>query len=218
MIFVNLQANQSLLVSPGHASTPASFRDTFVNVTYQLPLYPSSILLATDIKLHIQTPFPLYSLPTLLRMSTDDHIHGGFGPFQFGKVFPSTMGRIKFRVEVQNNLLVMTLPGTQVIGYVCDIVPKFPVETRSSSMRERRSTLPILEKENEKKTTVLEKWLVSKKGRMREQLNRLPSTDFQEGATQEEDVKLHLDIDPTSALLHRYTHSNYTSSHTPTPP
>ena len=147
-------------------------------------------------------------------MSTDDHIHGGFGPFQFGKVFPSTMGRIKFRVEVQNNLLVITLPGTQVIGYVCDIVPKFPVETRSGSVRERRSTLPITENENKKKTTVLEKWLVSKKGRIKE-LNRLPSRDFQEGATQEKDVKLHLDIDPTSDLLHRY---NYTSSHAPTPP
>ncbi len=146
-------------------------------------------------------------------MSSDDHIHGGFGPFQFGKVFPSKMGRIKFRVEVQNNVLVITLPGTQVIGYVCDIVPKFPVEVRSSGIRERRSTLPI----SEKKKTVLEKWLVSKKGRMKE-LNHLPSRDFQEGATHEDDVKLHLDIDPTSALLHRYTHSNITSSHTPTPP
>lgn len=184
-------------------------------MTYQLPLYPSSILLATDIKLHIQTPFPLHSLPTLLRMSNDDHIHGGFGPFQFGEVFPSKMGRIKFRVEVHNDLLVITLPGTQMIGYVCDIVPRFPVEVRNN-VRERRSTLSILEKENEKNTTVLEKWLVSKKGRVKG-LNHLPSRDFQKGATQEDKVKLHLDIDPTSALLHRYTYTNITS-HTPTHP
>ena len=204
-----------MLVSPGPASTSASYRDSLVNVTYQLPLYPSSILLATDIKLHIQTPFPLHSLPTLLRMSNDDHIHGGFGPFQFGKVFPSKMGRIKFRVEVQNDLLVITLPGTQMIGYVCDIVPRFPVEV-GSSVRERRSTLPIFEKENEKNTTVLEKWLVSKKDRIKGP-NHLPSRDFQKGATQEDEVKLHLDIDPTSALLHRYTHTNITS-HTLTHP
>lgn len=183
-------------------------------MTYQLPIYPSSILLATDIKLHILTPFPVHSLPTLLKMSNDDHIHGGFGPFQFGKVFSSKTGRIKFRVEVHNDHLVITLPGTQMIGYVCDIVPRFPVEIRSSSKRGRRSTLPIPERENEKKTTVLEKWLVSKKGRIKE-TNYLPSKDFHAGA--EDNIKLHLAIDPTSALLHSYTYANITS-HTPTHP
>ena len=145
-------------------------------------------------------------------MSNDDHVHGGFGPFQFGEVFPSKMGRIKFRVEVHNDHLVITLPGTQMIGYLCDIVPRFPVELRSS-VRERRSTLLVPEKD---KATILEKWLVSKKGKTKE-TNHLSSAHFQKDATQKEEVKLHLDIDPTSALLHRYTYTNITL-HTPTHP
>ena len=147
-------------------------------------------------------------------MSNDDHIHGGFGPFQFGELFPSKMGKIKFRVEVHNDHLVITLPGTQMIGYLCDIVPKFPVEVRS--VRQRRSTLPDTKKESEKKASILEKWLVSKKDRTNA-ANRLSLRDFQKRATQEEDIKLHLGIDPTSALMHRYTHTNITSYTPPHP-
>ena len=212
-----MQANRSTLVSPGPLSPPTSFQESLTNGTYEFPLYPSSLLLATNIKLNIRTPFPFYSLPTLLKMSSDDHIQGGFGPFRFGNLFPSRMGKIKFRAEVYNNELAITFPGTQLIGYLCDIVPKFPKEVESK--RYRRFSLPLSANDDGKKTHTLEKWLVSKKDRAKAANHHLP-TDYREDihtATPEGESKLHLGISPTSALLHMYTYTNM-SSHTPANP
>ena len=118
---------------------PQEFRESLTNGTYQLPSYPSSLLLATNIHLSINVPFPFHTLPTLLKMSYDTHITGGFGPFTFGPLFQGNVGRMKFSVAVRDSTIVISFPGTHLVGYICDVVPKHPVEPRFDSDRRRRA-------------------------------------------------------------------------------
>ena len=124
-------------MSPGVTYPPEKFRDSLANETYLFPIYPSSMLLATNIRLSLNTPFPYFILPPLLRMSYDRYLHGGFGPFVFGPNFKSATGSMKFSVSVRDSNVIISLPGTQLIGYVCDIVPQHPKEP-SRSRRNKR--------------------------------------------------------------------------------
>lgn len=117
--------------------SPEDFRDILINDTYLFPLYPSSMLLATNIRLTLHTPFPYFILPSLLRMSYDQYLHGGFGPFVFGPSFKSATGSMKFSVSVRNSNMMITIPGTQLIGYLCDIVPQHQIEPKRN-MRKKR--------------------------------------------------------------------------------
>ncbi|CAI8035383.1 hypothetical protein GBAR_LOCUS19865 [Geodia barretti] len=114
------------MVSPG---IMREFQDIIKNSTYQLPLYPTTLLLATDIELTVDVPFIFHTLPTLIKFSYDPHITGGFGPFSFGRLHRASAGDMKFRVGVRDNKISITLPGTQLIGYVCDVVPQHPSKT-----------------------------------------------------------------------------------------
>ena len=141
-IFSQLQKNDTIMVSPGVILPLEDFRASLKNTSYQLPLYPSSFILATDIQITVNVPFPSHTLPTLLRMSYDHNIHGGFGPFTFGPLYQGRLHvrGLKFRVETRSDRIVITFPGTQLIGYICDIVPQHPPETQSGGKRRRRST------------------------------------------------------------------------------
>ena len=122
------------MVSPGIIS---GFQDILKSSTYQLPLYPTTLLLATDIELTVDVPYVFHTLPTLIKFSYDPHITGGFGPFSFGPLHRASTGNMKFRVGIRDNKISITLPGTQLIGYVCDVVPQHPKE---NAHRDRRST------------------------------------------------------------------------------
>jgi hypothetical protein len=126
--------NPDIIVSPGVTS---DFSGTIRNGTYSLPLYPTSLLLATDIELTVDVPFIFHTLPTLIKLSYDPHVTGGFGPFSFGPLHRAKAGDMKFKVDIRDNKISITLPGTQLIGYVCDVVPQHPRET---VLRSRRST------------------------------------------------------------------------------
>ena len=122
------------MVSPGDIHPPKLFRDTIKNTTYRLPLYPSSMLLATEIELTIDVPYVFHTLPTLIKLSYDPHVSGGFGPFSFGPLYRARAGNMmKFRVEVKESKIRLMIPGTQLIGYVCDVVPKHPINRVFSS-------------------------------------------------------------------------------------
>ena len=153
-----LQANPDVLVSPGEVTPPQHFRELLANGTYQLPLYPTTLLLATDIELTVDVPFIFHTLPTLIKLSYDPHVTGGFGPFSFGRLHRASAGDMKFRVGVRDNKISITLPGTQLIGYVSDVVPQHP---REPTYRVRRSThsnvQDTLVKESE-----FDQWLFSK--------------------------------------------------------
>ncbi len=125
-------------MSPGTAYSPVKFRESFANDTFLFPIFPSSMLLATNIKLSVYTPFPYFVLPPLLRMSFDHYVFGGFGPFVFGQNFKSLTGTMKFSVSVRDSNIEIHFPGTQLVGYMCDIVPRHPLEQSSGNKRDRR--------------------------------------------------------------------------------
>ena len=127
-------------MSPGLIKPLKELHSLLANSSYKLPLYPATLILATEVELFVNVPFPFYTLPTLLRMSYDRYIHGGFGPFSFGPLFKGKAGGLKFRVEVRESGIVVVIPGTQLIGYVCDIVPQHPLDTQSSRNRRSVST------------------------------------------------------------------------------
>ena len=97
---------------------------------YLLPAFPASLLIATDIQIRI----PSHSLPPkvvtdLLALSYEPLVSGGYGPFSFGRMYGDNKdGKelFKFHVQRENGSLLLTLPGAQLIGYVCHIVVKFP--------------------------------------------------------------------------------------------
>lgn len=161
-MFCYLQSNHSILVSPGEIQPPKKFREIVENDTYLLPVYPSSMFLATNIKLTVNSPFPFFVLPTLLRMSYDHYLRGGFGPFTFGTMFRASTRRIKFRVSVRNNNIVITLPGTQLIGYLCDITPQHPLEPEAVKREKRANSFEADDKEdltNIKYSNKFNRWL-----------------------------------------------------------
>ncbi len=108
---------------------PEKFRESLANDTYLFPIFPSSMLLATNIRLSVHAPFPYFVLPPLLRMSFDRYVSGGFGPFTFGLNFKSASGSMKFSVSVRDSIIEIIFPGTQLVGYMCDIVPKHSMES-----------------------------------------------------------------------------------------
>ena len=125
-----MQKSPSVMISPGIKQQLQEFHNTIKNSTYKLPLYPTSLLLATDIQLTVDVPYIFHTLPTLIKLSYDPHITGGFGPFSFGPLHRASAGGImKFRVGIRDNQITITLPGTQVIGYVCNVVAQHPKET-----------------------------------------------------------------------------------------
>ena len=126
-------------MSPGVIKpSEEGFQSAVRNSSYSLPVFPTSLLLATDIRLSINTPFPFHTLPRLLKISYDRHLQGGFGPFTFGQLFKSRVKAFKFRIEVHGNGITLTLPGTQLIGYLCGIVPRSPTGAHDESLLRRR--------------------------------------------------------------------------------
>lgn len=132
-----MQRNRSILVSPGAIHPSSAFRATLENGTYKFPLYPTSLILATNIELKVKVPFPFHVLPSLLKMSYDGHIKGGFGPFSFGPLFKSDVAPMKFRVAIQDTHVVISLPGTQLVGYIYDVIPQHPLEPQTDDRRRR---------------------------------------------------------------------------------
>ena len=167
--FLLLQANHDLLVSPGEVTPSQQFRELLANGTYQLPLYPTTLLLASDIELTVDVPFIFHTLPTLIKLSYDHHVTGGFGPFSFGPLHRASAGDMKFRVGVRDNKITITLPGTQLIGYVSDVVPQHPIEP---TYRVRRST-PSTVCDTFVKESEFDQWLFSKKNKGRRFRNGL---------------------------------------------
>ena len=191
------------MVSPGDVHPPKLFRETIKNGTYSLPLYPSSLLLATDIELTVDVPFIYHTLPTLIKLSYDPHITGGFGPFSFGPLHRQRAGNMKFRVGIRDSKITITLPGTQLIGYVCDVVPQHPKEAgyrlrRSVHSKNGFRDLPSTESDTDQ-------WLLVKKNRERQLFHKDSTPDRNQQDNEVESAKdatdsLGMQITPTAPL------------------
>ena len=157
----SLQEMPGVMVSSGRVHPPEDFREMVKNGTYRLPLYPSSLLLATDIQLTVDVPFVFHTLPTLIKLSYDPHISGGVGPFSFGPLHRTNAGNIKFRVGIRDSKITVTIPGTQLVGFVCDVVPQHPRETVNRGQRSTRSV--NYHREVRAAGSEFDQWLYSKK-------------------------------------------------------
>ena len=103
-------------------------------------MYPSAFILATDIQISVKVPVPFHLMPSLLKMSYDSTFRGGFGPFVIGnKVFPGGMSNVIFLVEQRDTDILLTLPGAQLIGYICSVVPKSPLGNADEDHTARHS-------------------------------------------------------------------------------
>ena len=228
----SLYKNPDVMVSPRDIHPPEFFCETIKNGTYSLPLYPSSLLLATDIELTVDVPFIYHTLPTRIKFSYDPHITGGFGPFSIGPLHRARAGNMKFRLGIRDSKITITLPGTQLIGYVCDVVPQHPKEATYQRHKTRRSVTNYHSKDSE-----FEQWLFSIMNRLstHEDLflkqsldqnapqNSFPSSVTGDTTSHSEDVTKHLEllITPThplnevqtnSVMLPQYNISTNTSS------
>ena len=121
------------LTSPGLLPLE-QFAQLIKHGRYQFPLYPSAIVLATNIQISIKVPVPFHIMPSLLKMSYDQTFQGGFGPFVIGqKFFPGDRSDVKFLVEQRETDILMTLPDAQLIGYICSVVPKLHLSSVQGS-------------------------------------------------------------------------------------
>ena len=111
-------------ISPGPLPSEV-FAQLIKNSSYKFPLYPTAIVLATNIQISIKVPVPFHVMPSLLKMSYDQSFRGGFGPFVIGqKLFMGSKSNVTFLVEQRETDILMTLPAAQLIGYICSVVPK----------------------------------------------------------------------------------------------
>ena len=139
---------------------------------------------------------------------------------------------MKFRVGIRDSKITITLPGAQLIGYVCDVVPQHPKEAVYQRHRTCRSVTNYHSKDSE-----FEQWLFCKMNRLstHENLflkesgdhnapqNSFPSSVSGDTTSHSEDVTKHLEllITPThpldevqtnSVMLPHYNISTNTSS------
>lgn len=96
---------------------------------YLLPAFPSSLLIATDVQISLPYPLPKEVKEDLLSLSYEPRVSGGYGPFSFGYMFgdkTKTKKQFKLQIEKFKNSFVLSIPGSQLIGYICHVVTKFP--------------------------------------------------------------------------------------------
>lgn len=94
---------------------------------YLLYQYPTAFLLAKDITMEF-TSLSDNDKQAALMSSISDSLKGNYGPFSFGGSF-SASGSYYYnhiQASLTANGLKVYIPGAQIIGYYCDIIPKFP--------------------------------------------------------------------------------------------
>ncbi len=117
--------DEKLAVAPGPMSDEIKFIKDIVDKNYLLPEYVTSFLLARNVQLEfkgITADVAAHAVSVSHRAS----VSGGWGPFRGS--FSYSYGRRErtFSAEASSNGLRITIPGAQVIGYITQVMPKFP--------------------------------------------------------------------------------------------
>ncbi len=63
---------------------------------------------------------------TALTASVSASVKGGWGPISFGGSTESSASYSHSQASSTADGLSVQIPGAQIIGYYCDVVPKFP--------------------------------------------------------------------------------------------
>ena len=123
------------MVSPGPLEPGWYYQEVIRNGDYLMPQFTSAFILASDVKVY----FPGLgvwndtdgddqtnnAINILMKYTYAPNLDGGYGPFSFVPANGANNVH-NFRVERNRGGILITVPGAQVIGYVTNIISKFP--------------------------------------------------------------------------------------------
>ena len=111
-------------VSPGYM-VEQEFHDEVVKNKYLLYQYPTAFLMAKEVTLEF-SGLDASTKTSALSSSVGVAAKGNYGPFTFGGSTSTAGSHSSMKASSTANGLKVEIPGAQLIGYYCDIVPKFP--------------------------------------------------------------------------------------------
>ena len=111
-------------VSPGYM-VEQKFYDEVMKNKYLLYQYPTAFLMAKEVTLEF-SGLDASTKSTALSTSVGVAAKGSYGPITFGGSTSMSGSHSSMRASSTANGLKVEIPGAQLIGYYCDIVPKFP--------------------------------------------------------------------------------------------
>ena len=119
-------------VSPGTKSSDKEFVKAVLDSTksgkhYRIPQYITGLLLCRNLDLEI-SGLNQQSTRSFVATSMSAGLNVGYGPFSLSTSFSSSNQKASFHASSTATGLQIKVPGTQVIGYYTEVVPKFPVE------------------------------------------------------------------------------------------
>jgi hypothetical protein len=132
--------NSQFQVSPG-PSSEKEFISKASQKIYRLPQYVTGFLLARDVEMEFRglnqqtTQSIIRSSYQSYSSSSSSSYSGGWGPFSFASSsdYSSSFSSSRrysasFQASATTSGLKIRIPGSQVIGYYTQVVPKFPID------------------------------------------------------------------------------------------
>ena len=124
------------MVSPGPLEPGWYYQEVVRDGHYLMPQFTSAFILASDVKVY----FPGLgvwndtdgddqtnnAVNILMKYTYAPNLDGGYGPFSFVPADGAINNVHSFRVERSRGGILITVPGAQVIGYITNVISKFP--------------------------------------------------------------------------------------------
>ena len=126
----HLQQKTDSLVSPGFMPEKDFFNEikgTSGAFKYLLSQYPTAFLLAKDVSMEF-SGLDASTKQSALTVSVGVSVKGGWGPVSFGGSTSASGSSSQMQASSTADGLKIDIPGAQIIGYYCDVVPKFPAK------------------------------------------------------------------------------------------
>ena len=92
---------------------------------YLLYQYSTAFLMAKEVTMEF-SGLDASTKRSALSVSFGAAAKGNYGPFTFGGSTSTSGSHSSMKASSTANGLKIDIPGAQIIGYYCDIVPKFP--------------------------------------------------------------------------------------------
>ena len=123
-LFFSAQHNQSVRVSPGSMVEETFFKEV-AKQNYLLYQYPTAFLMAKEVTMEF-SGLDASTKQSALSASVGVAAKGSYGPFTFGGSTSTAGSHSSMKASSTANGLKIDIPGAQLIGYYCDVVPEFP--------------------------------------------------------------------------------------------
>lgn len=131
-----LQKQGRGVVSPGPLEPGWYYQEVVRNGRYLMPQFTSALILASDVKVYLPglgvwndtdgDDETNNAVNILMKYTYAPNLDGGYGPFSFVPADGAINNVHSFRVERSRGGILITVPGAQVIGYITNVISKFP--------------------------------------------------------------------------------------------